>query len=319
MSAHTPRPSLPVFALLAFAWFARPLAIAPAAQGVIGPPPAPLPPTDSVEAAAVAAWVRDLPPVGADGNHFSVIGALSFMTIGRPAMDVVKREGAPALYTFADAHQRAGMELDRQMSTLLPVLAAGGIRHLRDVQNSPWGLIEVEPGRHDFSLLDRLVTGAEARGLEYVGVAMPFADWDLVPRGPAATVCHHFFDEDYFYLARGGAMDRYVNLEAFIQHLGRLVERYDHDGVDDAPGLTRGVKYWQIHNEPEGEDCGQFRHDPEAFVELMRRAYETVHEACADCQVLNGGAGIPLWRDGRSGEARSGPRRRSSGSDATWT
>jgi hypothetical protein len=72
--------------------------------------------------------------------------------------------------------------------------------------------------------------------------------------------------------------------------LQTTVERYDGDGVNDMAGLKRSVKYWQLQNEPEGADCGQFRNDVASFVEFMKRGYNAVKAACSTCQVLNGGA-----------------------------
>ena len=252
--------------------------------------------TNSAEAAKAAQWVKDLPPVGAEQNHFSAIGVISMHMLFGPARDALMQKGPAAFYADASIAQKAKENYEHLMRQILPVMKAGGIIYLRDVQNFPWGMLEPQKGQYEFGLSDAIVLGAQSQGLEYVGVAMPFAGWDLAALGPADEICQHFFQEDYPYLAYDGAMGRYQDLDAFIVFLGKLVERYDGDGVDDAPGLQRGIKFWQIHNEPEGGDCGQFRNDPQAFVELMRRSYEAVHAACVDCQVMNGGAAIPLWK-----------------------
>lgn len=248
----------------------------------------------SDEALQVASWVLELPSVPIDENHFSVIGGLNFMGIEQ-ATNRVREIGPADFYADTVAVDGAHQALQRRIDTFLPLLAAGGLTWLRDVQNLPWGMIEIEPGRYDFRLADHLVVGAQSQGLTYVGSVMPYADWDLSSRGDTDDVCEHFLEEDFFYLAHGGAMDRYVDLDAFIAFLSTTVERYDGDGTDDAPGLQSGIHYWQIHNEPEGVDCGGFRDDVSAFVELMRRSYEAVHAADPEAVVLNGGAGIPLW------------------------
>lgn len=253
--------------------------------------------TESAEAAAVAQWVKDLPVVGADANHFSVIGTISMHMVHNNVRDTMTQQGMAAFYADSAMVEQAGNDFQNRMDIVLPAMQDGGLLYLRDVQNFPWGMLEPQKGDYHFELSDAIVNEVQAQGLEYVGVVMPFAGWDLASRGPAAETCAHFFQEDYPYLAHEGAMDRYVDLDAFAVFLGKLVERYDGDGVDDAPGLQRGVKYWQLHNEPEGADCGQFRNDPEAFVEFMQRGYEAVHAACADCQVLNGGAAIPVWKN----------------------
>jgi len=61
------------------------------------------------------------------------------------------------------------------------------------------------------------------------------------------------------------------------------------------PGLTTPVRYWQIHNEPEGNHCGLFRDNVAAFARLMKISADLIHASCASCKVLNGGAGAALW------------------------
>ena len=256
----------------------------------------------SDEASQVANWVLELPPLSLEENHFSVIGGMSFQSIGW-GTNHVRELGPVALYDDRVALEIARQSLQERIDTFLPTLASGGLNWLRDVQNMPWGMIEIEPGRYDFRLVDHLVVGSQSQGLNYVGTVMPYAAWDLASRGETATVCEHFLDEDFFYLAHGEAMDRYVDLDAFAAFLSVTVERYDGDGIDDAPGLEWGVRHWQIHNEPEGPDCGGFRNDVASFVELMRRSYEAIHDADPNAVVLNGGAGIPLWREDQLGSS----------------
>ncbi len=47
--------------------------------------------------------------------------------------------------------------------------------------------------------------------------------------------------------------ERYLpqDMDAYLAWVSSLVERYDGDGVDDAPGLLRGLRYWEVDNEPD--------------------------------------------------------------------
>lgn len=262
------------------------------------PPPPQFTPAESPEAAKVAQWLKDEPPASPEANYFSVIGGLSMMQIGRPAMEIIAEQGIAAFYAQPQNVEMAVQSINHQGQTVLPLLRAGGVTHLRDVQNMPWGMIEYAAGQVDYSLSDALVSQAEAHDMVYVGMVLPFAAWDLAGGTPTQSeMCARLLTEDYFYLAQGNVMERYHDLDAFIRWLGLMVERYDGDGLDDMPNLRRGIQDWQIHNEPEGEQCGLFRNDPAAFVELMRRSYETIKASCADCRVLQGGAGFALWLD----------------------
>ena len=244
--------------------------------------------SESAEAANAAAWLRALPPVSRDAAHFGVIGGVSMVHMGPQATDFIRASGPGAFYRNAAMVALARQELDRRI-TYAEKLAAGGLTWNRDVQNFPWGMIESEPGTMSFTLIDHIVDS----GAGYVGTVMPYAGWELRAAGYPATadaMCTRLLTEDFFYLDFDHRMDRFKDAAAWQRYLRILAERYGDR-----------VRYWQIHNEPEGDRCGLFRNDVAAFVTLMRDAYGIVHAACPSCQVLQGGAGIPLWRENEVG------------------
>ena len=257
---------------------------------------------DAPEAAKAAAWVRALPPVDPDSSFFGVLGGMSTTFLGPSALEVVRTSGPAAFYANTTALNQAKTALASR-TPYLNALAQGSIRWYRDVQNVPWGVIEPARGVYRYDILDTVVQQSQAAGGRYVGTVMPYAGWELIAAGyPVATdeMCVRLLDEDFFYLKFERRMDRYRDEAQYLAFLQRVVERYDGDGVDDMPGLTAPIVYWQIHNEPEGDRCGLFRNDAAAFAQLMRRSYEVVHAACATCKVINGGAGIPLWRENQT-------------------
>ncbi len=119
-----------------------------------------------------------------DANHFSVIGAVHFLEIGRTATDAVRAQGPKIFYDNASWVDSAHSSLDERMSQVFPNLAAGGMHYIRDVQMVPWGMIEVEPGSYKFDLLDDMISTTQAAGLEFIANVMPFADWDQVSNPP---------------------------------------------------------------------------------------------------------------------------------------
>ena len=56
-------------------------------------------------------------------------------------------------------------------------------------------------------------------------------------------------------------MDDYKNF------LIKLVDRYDGDGLNDMPGLTKPIKYWDVMNEPEFDML--FKGSKEDFIEIF--------------------------------------------------
>lgn len=250
---------------------------------------------ESIVAQKVSDWVKKADLSTNTDPTFGVMGAVSLVTLNKELDETVwlsvRSEGVSVLYKDASLLKTMKNILQERIESIVKPLAAEGTSVLRDVQNLPWGMVEVEKGDDEYALSDFVIREVQAAGADYVATVMPFADWDMAGLEKAPELCEHFFEEDYPYLAAEGKMGRTQDLEAFTDWLGRMVERYDGDGIDDAPGLTRGVKYWQIHNEPEGTGCGGFENDVNAYVTLMEASYEAVKTACSDCLVLNGGAG----------------------------
>ncbi|HDJ28578.1 MAG TPA: hypothetical protein ENF28_04965 [Proteobacteria bacterium] len=78
-----------------------------------------------------------------------------------------------------------------------------------------------------------------------------------------------------------------VDVEQYVSFVKATVERYDGDGIDDMPGLTNPIKYWQVGNEPSEQRRSN-------FADLQRITYQAIKQACPDCMVLIGGAtGFP--------------------------
>ena len=77
----------------------------------------------------------------------------------------------------------------------------------------------------------------------------------------------------------------------YITFVKAVVERYDGDGINDMPGLSNPVLYWQVENEPD------FHGDWQGYFRIQEITYKAVKEACPQCEVLMGGmsgGGIPL-------------------------
>lgn len=157
-----------------------------------------------------------------------------------------------------------------------------------------WQWIEPVKGEFDFRRTDRWVRAAQDSNIAILATVWPYADWDQEKRNgsrcevPAA---------DEFYPKRTGdgipasrcapySTDDYKNF------LTKLVERYDGDGVDDMPGLTLPVKYWEILNEPAMREphLTFYKGTAHEYVELLKASREAVMSASSGCRVVQGGA-----------------------------
>ena len=103
--------------------------------------------------------------------------------------------------------------------------------------------------------------------------------------------------------APAAVTDRYVpqDLGAYASWVQQTVERYDGDGIDDAPGLIGGVHAWEVDNEPDlhnhlpprdvrkpGFDPSTFS-TPAEYQEILRVTATAIRAADATAIVLPGG------------------------------
>lgn len=128
-----------------------------------------------------------------------------------------------------------------------------------DVTGGLWRLfIERQRGRYDWSGADAVITAQRKRGVHLLCRISPGTAWGESRRkGPPEQK----FPSD---------------MEGYRRFVNRGVERYDGDGIADAPGSPR-VECWQIHNEPDGSQF--WRDTPEKFAQLHRITYGEIKAA----------------------------------------
>lgn len=82
----------------------------------------------------------------------------------------------------------------------------------------------------------------------------------------------------------GGSREGMECTDKYPQDIGA----YDDFLRDAVNRYKNRVKYYQIENEPEGENF--WCDTPENYAKLLRDAYLTIKEACSECKVVIGGA-----------------------------
>ncbi|MDT8305773.1 MAG: cellulase family glycosylhydrolase, partial [Anaerolineae bacterium] len=88
-------------------------------------------------------------------------------------------------------------------------------------------------------------------------------------------------------------------LPEFAQFVQALVERYDGDGLDDAPGHPV-VRHWEIYNEPDASStlfvAGWGEYGAE-YAQMLSYVYPAVKQANNQAQVIFGGIAYDWWAD----------------------
>ena len=77
-------------------------------------------------------------------------------------------------------------------------------------------------------------------------------------------------------------------MEDYKTFLLKLVDRYDGDGNNDMPGLTKPIKHWDIMNEPEFKMF--FKGSKEDFVETFNFSSKVIKEKQKDAVIVMAGA-----------------------------
>lgn len=91
-------------------------------------------------------------------------------------------------------------------------------------------------------------------------------------------------------------------LDDLAEYLSALVERYDGDGFNDAPGSPI-VRHWELYNEPDDTiplDGAKWGYYGQEYAQLLATAYPAIKAADPQAQVLLGGIAYD-WYEGQDG------------------
>lgn len=105
------------------------------------------------------------------------------------------------------------------------------------------------------------------------------------------------------------------DMPAYVEYVRSVVERYDGDGVDDMPGLTAPIRYWEVDNEPDlhnsvapkgGKGAGppELFQTPAEYGALLVETAATIRAADPQALVLSAGFYRPHTPQGKEWIAR---------------
>jgi len=166
-----------------------------------------------------------------------------------------------------------------------------------------------ETAEIDFSIADATVANYSKNSVAVLATIFPFATWDQAKRANA-TDCQVKTDDEFlrsndkkgrgFYLPQFRCNPN--DWVAYKNWVTKTVERYDGDGVDDMPGLTIPIKYWEVMNEPDlnygndnpppdsGSSLNFYMQGPDEYEDLLIKTNEAIKAADTEAKVLIAGA-----------------------------
>jgi len=144
-----------------------------------------------------------------------------------------------------------------------------------------WNKIEKEKGSFSWNEVDEYVVYAQNHNQTIIATIWPYSNWEQksCKRKKGRSPFGKRFTK---YLSKPCSMDDYKNF------LLALVDRYDGDGSNDMPSLTKPIIYWEIMNEPEFKMF--FRGTEDEFVEIFNFSSKIIKEKQKDSIILMAGA-----------------------------
>jgi len=144
-----------------------------------------------------------------------------------------------------------------------------------------WNHIEKEKGNFTWDEADKHVLYSQEHNQTILATIWPHANWEQksCKRKKARSPFGKRFTK---YLSKPCSMDDYKTF------LLKLVDRYDGDGNNDMPGLTKPVKYWDVMNEPEFKMF--FKGSEEDFIEIFNFSSKVIKDKQPDSVIVMAGA-----------------------------
>jgi len=144
-----------------------------------------------------------------------------------------------------------------------------------------WGYSEPEnvaPDEYHWHWTDQILAASIDKDMHLVATIRKAPDW-------AAP------DED--------APINPANLVDFAEYVGELIERYDGDGINDAP-YHPVILHWEIYNEPDAgprPDLNRWGAKGAEYAQMLQTIYPVVKAANPDAKILLGGLAYDWFDD----------------------
>lgn len=163
------------------------------------------------------------------------------------------------------------------MPTALELMRSAGIGWVR--VNWSWKDMQPQPGAFDFSQFDLVAHMAADYDIRLLPILLAVPAW-------ASTAPPELIAE------RGSLspVDKYRprELNDWLTYVRAAVERYDGDGLDDAPGSPR-MEYWEVWNEPNLAQYWPPAPDVDEYLELLQATFAAIQEVDPTAKVVLGG------------------------------
>ncbi len=144
-----------------------------------------------------------------------------------------------------------------------------------------WNNIEKEEGVFSWDKADKYVTYAQNHNQKTIATIWPYSNWEQ-------KSCKRKKGRSPFGKRFAKYLSKPCSMENYKKFLLALVDRYDGDGQNDMPGLTKPIIYWEIMNEPEFRMF--FKGTEDDFVEIFNFSSKLIKSKQKDAVIIMAGA-----------------------------
>ena len=144
-----------------------------------------------------------------------------------------------------------------------------------------WNNIEKEEGVFSWDKVDKYVTYAQNHNQKTIATIWPYSNWEQ-------KSCKRKKGRSPFGKRFAKYLSKPCSMENYKKFLLALVDRYDGDGQNDMPGLTKPIIYWEIMNEPEFRMF--FKGTEDDFVEIFNFSSKLIKSKQKDAVIIMAGA-----------------------------
>ena len=144
-----------------------------------------------------------------------------------------------------------------------------------------WNNIEKEKGIFSWDKADEYVTYAQNHNQTTIATIWPYANWEQ-------KSCKRKKGRSPFGKRFAKYLSNPCSIENYKIFLSALVDRYDGDGTNDMPGLTKPIVYWEVMNEPEFKMF--FKGTEDEFVEIFNFSSKLIKSKQKDAVIIMAGA-----------------------------
>ena len=144
-----------------------------------------------------------------------------------------------------------------------------------------WNNIEKEEGVFSWDKADKYVTYAQNHNQKTIATIWPYSNWEQ-------KSCKRKKGRSPFGKKFAKYLSKPCSMENYKKFLLALVDRYDGDGQNDMPGLTKPIIYWEIMNEPEFRMF--FKGTEDDFVEIFNFSSKLIKSKQKDAVIIMAGA-----------------------------